>query len=26
LVTGTFLAMLFGQKILDWYLNLFLPR
>jgi len=26
LVTGTFLAMLFGQKILGWYLNLFLPR
>jgi len=24
LVTGTFLAMFFGQKILDWYLNLFL--
>ena len=26
LVSGTFLALFFGQKILDWYLNLFLPR
>ena len=26
LVTGTLLAMFFGQKILDWYLNLFLLK
>lgn len=26
LVSGTFLALFFGQKILDWYLNLFSPR
>lgn len=26
LVSGTFLALFFGQKILDWYLNLFLLK
>jgi len=26
LVTSTFLALFFGQKILDWYLNLFLLK
>ena len=24
LVTGTFLALFFGEKIINWYLNLFL--
>ena len=26
LVSGTFLAMFFGQRIIDFYLNLFLPK
>jgi len=26
LVSGTFLALFFGQKILDWYLNFFLLK
>ena len=26
LVAGTFLALFFGERLTDWYLNLFLPR